>query len=131
VDNYGGTTSGELARFYLANAYYMTGQVDAALEEYDDFSGGDKILEASAYAGIGSCYESKKEYDKAASYFEKAAGVSAAGAETPNYLNSAARCYGTAGEKEKAIALLKRLKKEFPASSYARDADRYIGQFSV
>ena len=63
VDNYGGTTSGELARFYLANAYYMTGQVDAALEQFDDFSGGDKTLKAAAYAGAGACYESRASRD--------------------------------------------------------------------
>ena len=131
VDNYGNTESGELARFYLANAYYYLGNYDEALKQYDNFSGKNDLLIASALAGVGSCHEVKGEYLNAASSFEKATKTISNSVNTPDYLNSAARCYGLAGEKEKAITLLKRLKKEFPKSSFARDADRYISQFSV
>jgi len=131
VDNYGSTESGELARFYLATAYLNLGQYDNALKYFDSFSSSSDFLKAAAYAGLGQCYETKNEYVKAAEYFERAAGVSSSTAMTPEYLNSAARCYGTAGEKEKAVTLLKRLKKEFPTSTFARDADRYISQFSA
>ena len=131
VENYGGTESGELARFYLANSYFNLGQYDEALKQYDSFSGGDKLLSASALAGLAGCYEARKEYGKAASNYEKAASVILNTSSTPEYLNAAARCYGLSGEKEKAIALLKRLKKEYPTSSFAREADRYISQFSA
>jgi len=131
VDNYGSTESGELARFYLATAYLNLGQYDDALKNFDSFSSGSGLLKAAAFAGIGQCYEMKNEYTKAAEYFERAAGASSTSAVTPDYINSAARCYGVAGEKEKAIDLLKRLKKEFPTSTFARDADRYISQFSA
>jgi TolA-binding protein len=73
----------------------------------------------------------KKEYAKAAAQFEKAASLLASGPNAPEYLNSAARCYGMAGEKEKAVALLKQIKKDFPKSPYALDADRFISQFSA
>ncbi len=36
-----------------------------------------------------------------------------------------------AGEKEKAVELWKRLKKGYPATSYGRDAERYIVQYSL
>jgi tetratricopeptide (TPR) repeat protein len=131
VDNYGGTESGELARFYLANSYFGLHQYDEALKCYDDFSGGDKFLQASALAGVGACYESKGEFAKAASAYEKAVGKYSSNATSPDYMNSAARCYGRSGEKEKAVTLYKRLKKEFPTSAFARDAERYITQFSI
>jgi tetratricopeptide (TPR) repeat protein len=131
VDNYGSTEAGEIARFYLANSYFQLGQYDDALKQFDAFSGGDALLRSSALAGIAGCYEAKKEYAKAAPQFEKAAGVFAGNANAPEYLNSAARCYGLAGEKEKAVTLLKQLKKDYPTSQYARDADRFISQFSV
>ncbi len=131
VDNYGSTEAGEIARFYLANSYFQLGQYDDALKQYEDFSGSDPLLRASAIAGIGGCYEGKKDFSKAAPQFEKAAGVLATNANTPEYLNSAARCYGLSGDKSKAITLLKQLKKDFPTSQYARDADRFISQFSV
>ena len=131
VDNYGSTEAGEIARFYLANSYFQLGQYDDALKQYEDFGGSDPLLRASALAGIGGCYEAKREFAKAASEFEKAAGVLATNANAPEYLNSAARCYAMAGDGEKAVTLLKQLKKDFPTSQFARDADRFISQFSV
>ncbi|TLY32518.1 MAG: tetratricopeptide repeat protein [Ignavibacteria bacterium] len=131
VDNYGSTESGQLARFYLANAYFNLGRYEEALKNYENFSGGNKLLEASALAGMGACLEAKGEFDKAASSYEKAAGTVSNTINTPEYLNSAARCYGRAGAKEKAIALLKRLKQDYPTSTYAREVDRYISEFST
>ena len=131
VDNYGGSESGELARFYLADVYFNLGQYDEALKQFDAFSGGDKLLRASALAGMGGCLEVKKEYEKAASEYEKASSVASNESSAPEYLNAAARCYGLAGEKEKAVTLFKRLKKEYPTSSFGREADRYISQFSA
>ena len=131
VDNYGGTQSGQLARFYLARANYNLGNYDESLKQFDDFSSKDDLLNASAVAGVGNCYESKGEYEKAASSFEKAANITSNSISTPDYLNSAARCYGIASNRDKAINLLKRLKKEFPKSTFARDADRYISQYSM
>ena len=131
VENYGGSDAGEMARFYLANAYYQLGQFDDAQKAFDSFSTGNPFLEASGYAGLASCYEVKHDYAKAASYFEKAANLVTSAVATPEYLNSAARCYGLSGEKEKAISLYKKLKKEYPTSTFARDVDRYIAQFSV
>ncbi|MBI1806747.1 MAG: tetratricopeptide repeat protein [Ignavibacteria bacterium] len=131
VDNYGSTASGEVARFYLANAYLNLGQCDEALKQFDNFSGGNSLLKSAALAGMGRCYEIKGDYTKAASNFERAANVHSDASTSPDYINSAARCYGLAGDKEKAISLFKRLKKEYPTSTFAREADRYITQFSA
>ncbi len=132
VDKYSGSQSGELARFYLANAYYRTGQIDDAMRQYDSFSGSVPILKSSVSAGLGECYEAKHEYAKAAERYESAAGLlSSNDSQLPDFLRAAGRCYGEAGEKEKAITLFKRIKKEFPATAAAREAERYISQFSA
>ena len=131
VDNYGSTESGEIARFYLANAYYNVSRYDDALRQFESFSSGNKLLEASAQAGAAACHEAKGEFEKAAEGYEKAAGTVSSPLSTPENLNSAARCYGKAGQKDKAIVLLKRLKLDYPSSQYARDADRYLSEFSA
>ncbi|MBI3189134.1 MAG: tetratricopeptide repeat protein [Ignavibacteriales bacterium] len=128
VDNYGSTSSGELAGFYLANAYYALGKIDDAMNLFDDFSSGDQLLNASATAGVAACYESKGNFAEAASNYEKAAGLQTI--NTAEYLQSSARCYALKGEKEKALALCKRIKKEFPQSLQARDIDRLIAEYS-
>jgi TolA-binding protein len=130
VDNYGGTQAGELARFYLASAYYSLGKYDDALKNFDSFSGGSDFLKASAYAGVAGCYEAKGDYGQAAAAYDKASRTISDPLNTPEYLSSAARCYGQSGDKSKAVTLLKKVKQEYPASTYAREADRYIAQFS-
>jgi tetratricopeptide (TPR) repeat protein len=131
AENYGGTEAGELARFYLANSYYNTGMVDEALREFEKFSGGEKLVKASAVAGEAACYESKGKYSDAGSYYEKAAGMVSTNPSAPDYFASAARCYAKAGDKDKALNVYQRLKKEYPTSQEARDAERYVSAFSA
>ncbi len=131
VDNFGSSRGGELARFMLASAYYELGKFDEALQQFEDFSAPDDMLAASRLAGIAQCREAKKEYREAAEYFEKAGGKSPKDIQAAEYFNNAARDYGLAGEKERAIEVYKRLKKNYPTSPYARDVDRFVAQMSL
>jgi TolA-binding protein len=131
VDNYGNSRGGELARFMLGSAYFELGKYDEALQQFEDFSAPDNMLAASRLAGIAQCYEARGNHKDAAEYFEKAAGEDAKGIAAPDYLSQAARNYGLAGDKERAVELYRRLKKNYAASSYARDADRFIEQMSL
>lgn len=131
VENYGGTNSGGLARFYLANAYFYLGNQAEALNQFERFDGDNHLLHASALAGAANCYEIKSEYGKAASMYEKAARMAEKNMAAAEYMSSAARCFGLSGEKERAISLLKQLKKDFPTSPAAREVDRYVSQLSA
>src|SRR5579862_328601 len=130
VDDFGSTDNGELARFYLANAEFNLGRYDDALKNFEKFSSGDRVISAAAEAGIAGCLEAKKSFSDAGSHYEKAAGIAADTYNSPAYLNDAARAFAAAGEKEKAVALYQRLKKEYPTSESARDADRFLAQLS-
>jgi tetratricopeptide (TPR) repeat protein len=130
ADTYGGTHSGDLAKFYLANAYYNQGRYDEALPYFDDFSTGYSILRSSALAGVAACYEAKGDAKRAAEYFEKAASKTSDSQLSPEYLHHAARNYMLSGKKDRALELLKRLKKEYPTSTYAREADRMMAELS-
>jgi len=131
VDNYGNSATGDLARFYLAGAYYQLGRYDEALKAYDDYSPSGELLTVARLSGLGACYEAKGEFREAASRFEKAATQYPAGANAAEYLSDAARDWAQAGEKEKAIDLYRRIKKNYPTTTFARDADRFITQLSV
>jgi tetratricopeptide (TPR) repeat protein len=131
VENYGNSPNGELARFYLANAYYFTGKYEDALKEYESFSAADELLAVSRLSGIGSCEESLGRYRDAAEAFEKAAAKAPKDPAAAENLNNAGRTYALAGDKPKAIDVYKRLKKEYPASTFARDADRFIAALSL
>jgi len=130
ADEYGGTHSGDLAKFFLANCYYLQGNYDEALKYFDDFGGNFAPMRASAVAGAASCYEAKGDNKRAAEYFERAASIVRDSQLSPEYLRNAARDYALTGKKERAIELLKKLKKDYPTSTYIRDADRMLAEFS-
>lgn len=128
VNDYGSTTNGNLARFYLANAYYNLGQYDQALAEYEEADVPTDLLEASRLAGIAACYEAKGNTAEAAKYFERAGKISADNPNAPEYLANAARNYAKSGNKDQAIELYKHIKKEHASSAAARDAERYLDE---
>lgn len=63
--------------------------------------------------------------------FERAATKYSKDVNAAENLNNAARNYGQAGEKEKAVELYKRIKKTYPTTTFAREADRFITQLTV
>ncbi|CUS83678.1 Tetratricopeptide repeat-containing protein [Candidatus Kryptonium thompsonii] len=126
VENYGGTDAGEIATYYLASAYFMLGDYDNALKYFKKYDGNDKLLFSASLAGIASIYEIKGEYKKAGEYFEKAAQRFRENILVPEYLYNAARNYKLAGEKEKALRLYERIKKDYPNFAKIRDVEIYI-----
>ncbi len=74
--------------------------------------------------------EAKQDYEHAGKYFEKAASQNMTQVSAPDNLQRAAVNYAAAGQKDKAVELLKTLKKEFPASAQAREADRFLAEFA-
>ena len=132
VDNYGSTKSGNLAKFYLANAYYNSQNYDKALQYFSDFGGSSNaLIENSAIAGIGACYEAEGNFKKAAESYEKAALKNTDDPNAADNLVNAARNFGKSGDKERAVELLKKVKKDYPTSTAARDVDRYIAEVSA
>jgi tetratricopeptide (TPR) repeat protein len=131
VDNYGNSAAGDLARFYLGSAYIQLGRSDEALKEFEEFSPPDELLAVARLSGIGSCYESKGRFKEAAGSFEKAATQYPKDVSAAENLNNAARDYAQAGDRDKAIDLFKRIKKNYPTTAFAREADRFIAQLSV
>lgn len=126
VDEYGGTASGELAAFYLANSYYALGEYAKALEYYEKAEVNDKSIQASVTAGIAACREALGAYAEAARAYEKAAKDDEMKLHTAENLYRAAHCYLLAGEPKKGEDLLKSLKTNYSMSPFAREADRLL-----
>jgi tetratricopeptide (TPR) repeat protein len=126
VDNYSGTEQGELAKIYLAHSYYFLGDIDKALEYYDDYSGSDPMFIAAALAGSASCYEAKNESEEAARLFKKASSVSESNAANHEYLLKSGINFIDAGMKDEAKIILEKLKSEYSTSSSSKKADRYL-----
>ncbi|HUI29060.1 MAG TPA: tetratricopeptide repeat protein [Candidatus Acidoferrales bacterium] len=131
VESYGGSESGEQAKIYLADCYYYLGDYDNALKYFKDYDGSDKLLEASADAGIAEVYEVKGDYRKSAEYYDRAASRDSKNFLTPQYLVGAARSYIKIEKKDKATELLTRVRKNFPDSPYAMNLDYYMAEAKI
>ncbi len=129
-----GTKGGELATFYLANAYYQTDQFDFALEQYENYVddyGSNELLTASAMAGIAACYEAQNKYADAAAQYEAVAGKFPEHYQRTEYMMGAARCYKMLGNVESAKSWYERVVKEYPETTYAREARLAMDEFGA
>jgi tetratricopeptide (TPR) repeat protein len=131
VENYGGTPSGDLARYYAATSLFRLGRYEEALNYFEDFSGTGDFLKVARLSGLGACYEAMGNHASAAEQFERAALLVGTDAAVPENLFHAARNYAAAGQKEKAIELYRKLKEDHPNSTFGREADRFISQLSA
>jgi tetratricopeptide (TPR) repeat protein len=128
VESYGSTENGEIAKIYIANAYNNLGKLDDANKYYQDYSGSSKIFKATALAGQASFQANKKNYEKAADLYKKAAFVSDADVLNPEYLLLAGINYIAAGKNSDAKELFDKIKKDFTTSTAFREIDKYSVQ---
>jgi len=128
VSKYGNSENGDIAKLYLANAYYSTGKFDEALKNYKDCSGSNPVHKAAAISGQAACSEAKENYIEAAEYFEKASFVDGNNTNNPDYLLKAGINYIKVNKKEKAKELLEKIKKDYASSGAMKEVERYLAQ---
>ena len=120
-----GTKGGESVYLYAGACALQTGQFDKAVEYFKKYNGGDKILLSRAQAGIGDALVGLEDYPGALAAYEKAAAtvddLFAAG-----YLLKAGIVAEEMGDKDKALALYKEIKDQYPQAPEAMDIDKYI-----
>ncbi len=125
VENHGGTKSGRIARLYLAQALYRTGEYAAAAEHFKKAAaklGSDIHLKTTALAGEAACLEQQGEYAQAAEKYEKIVKKYPDAPIAPYILFRAARCFANAGDSTKAEILYQKLIDDYPDSREKNDA---------
>lgn len=128
ADEYGGTDAGNLAAFYAASALYQQEKYDRALQYYQQFDKGNDYIGASAYAAEASIYESRGEFDKAASTYEQAAAQYKNKLTAPRYLLKAGQAYEEAGNYSAAEAAYEKVKNKYDESDEAETVKRYLAR---
>jgi predicted negative regulator of RcsB-dependent stress response len=132
-DNYGGTTAGKIATLRLANnAFDMRDFVNAEtyfkriLDRYSD----DKVISASAAAGIGASLEMREDFIGAGEYYLRAADYSDGELWAANYLYKAGINFAKAGERDKAAAALNRIEEKYQNSPEYNPARRVLAEIT-
>ncbi|HEU4718383.1 MAG TPA: tetratricopeptide repeat protein [Bacteroidia bacterium] len=128
VEDYGGTSAGNISRYYLGICYMRTNQYDKAIDVLKDFDSNDEFVGSMALGLIGDAYMEKQQTDDAIEYYLKAAKRKPNKFTSPVFLKKAAFAYEDKGNKDEALKLFEQIKVEFPESQEATQVDKYIAR---
>lgn len=128
INDYGSTKAANLAYFYLGTAYLNKGNYDKAIENLTNFRGDDSFVAAEALGSTGDAYVEKKVWDKAETYFQKAADKAKNDFLTPLYLKKLALVYEVQKDYKSAIETFQKIKTDYPLSNESQNADEYIAR---
>ena len=130
IDNYGGTTSGNLAKYYTGISYFKLGDYDSALKFLNKFSAEGEMMPAIKAGAIGDCYVELGDNSKAISNFKKASSYKNS-FTAPIYMKKCGIALEANGEQSKAIECYESIKAQYPKSTEAGDIDKYIAHASA
>lgn len=128
IDEYSNTKAANLAYFYLGTAYLNKGEFRKAIDNLTNYRGDDSMVAAEAYGNTADAYVELKEYDKAATYFKKAADKANNKFLTPLYLKKLGLVYEAQNDNKSADETYKKIKSDYPGSTEAQNIDEYIAR---
>ncbi|GBU08129.1 hypothetical protein AwDysgo_14600 [Bacteroidales bacterium] len=128
IDQYGFTSTANLANAYAGICYYHKGDIEKALSHLTKFSGSDKMLSPSIAGLVGDCYVDLGQTQDGINQFKKAASKADNDLISPIYLKKAGIASESINEFKKAAEFYSSIKEEYPNSTEASDIDKYIGR---
>lgn len=122
ASEYGGTKTGNLAKYYAAVALDRVNDRKKALTYFEDFDKGSDFLGAAAYSSMAGIEEDlNKNNEKAASLYEQAANVYPDATVAPDNLRKAARAYEAMKNYDAARKVYETVKSKYPESAGGLD----------
>lgn len=128
ADEYGGTSAGNLAMFYAADALYRLGEYDRALQYFQQFDKTEDFIGASALAAQATIYENRGEFGQAAELYIEAANQFESSLTSPRYLLDAGRAYEAAGDYQAARETYETIREDYPDSEEAQGISKFIAR---
>jgi len=133
INNYGGTKSANLAKYYAGVCYLRTGDFNNAVKYLSDFSAGDaRQIQMMAYGALGDAYGELNKNDEAVSNYKKAAATfDADQINASEFLFRAGLKLELMGKTKEAVEVYKELKEKFPQTEKGYQADKNIYRLSI
>lgn len=138
IDDFGGTKSGNLAKYYAGICYMHLAMDDTtdlrneyfenALDYLDGFSSDDELIQPMAYGAMGDAHDELGETEKAAKLYEKAADASENEFTRPLFLMKAGLMHSSLGNHDKALKAFEIIKADYYTSTEGRDIKKYIAK---
>lgn len=130
IDEFGGTPSGNSAKYYAGICYLNLGRFDDAIEYLNKYSAKDNLTSVMKFGALGDCYAETNDMSKALSMYKKASSTSSNEFLAPYYLQKYAFLSAAQGNKGDALEAYKQIKKDYPKSSEGLEADKYLALYS-
>jgi len=126
IDEYGITSTANVAKFYAGICYKNLGDNKKAIEYLKDYSSDDKMMKPAALSAIGDCEVENGNVAEAAEYFMKAADAADNDLLSPICLKKAGLAFEELKNNEKAIEVYTTIKEKYFNTPEAADIDKYI-----
>ena len=127
TENYGSSQSGNLAQYYLGMSYLKKGEYENAIEALKAYDAEDDVTGALALGGIAAANWELGRTDEALTYYKKAADWDENSFTKPIFMMKTALIYFLNKDYKSSLSLYQQIKKDYPSSTEAREADKYIG----
>lgn len=132
IKNYGGTKTGELARYYAGVSYLRLNDYDNAIKYLKEFDTDSKLIQSIAWGRLADAYSEKGDKSKAIDLYKKAGRhFQEEEINSSEFLFRAAQLLEMEGKTKEAVELYKELKTKFPRSDKGGQADRYIYRLEI
>ncbi len=103
VEEYPRTDAANLAHFYIGSIYLSERKYEEAIDNLEEFSSDDYLVQAKTYSLIGDANMELGNTDEAIAQYKKAASYDENKYFTPKYLAKLAIAYEEAGSLQEAI----------------------------
>ena len=126
IDEYGSTSTGNLAYAYAGICYKNLGEYDEAIKFLNKFSGSDELVSPSIVGSVGDCYWDMENASKAIDYYLKAASMADNDLLSPLYKKRAALAYLSMDKKSEAVKLLEGIITDYPNYADMNDVMKFL-----
>jgi tetratricopeptide (TPR) repeat protein len=125
IEDYPWTESANLAHYYAGICYLKKGEYISAVDQLEQFSVDDLLVQARGYALIGDAYMEMENYEEAVSWYNKARAYRPNENTTPIYLLKAATAYEMLEDWESALKCYDIIVSEYVNSGEYQDARKH------
>ncbi|SUJ10930.1 tol-pal system protein YbgF [Sphingobacterium spiritivorum] len=120
AEEYSNTKSANIANAYLGGLYLREGKFAEAIEALEKYSDtGSEILDPLVVGMLGDAYSEQKDYNKAATFYKKAADKADNSYTAPLFLKKLGLVYEQLKENKKAEEAYTKIKNSYPESQEA------------
>lgn len=131
IDEFGGTPTGKMARYYAGVSSLNMGNYDDAISYLSKFKTADPNVQAVALGGIGDAYAQLSDMESAVDQYAKAARTATIADVAPVYYVRAGVAYEQLGDMAAAEKMYQSVVDDYPDANLASTAEKSLARIEA